>query len=176
MRVQSCDMCTTIPTPHHNKIMDSEAILKNFFDRSKIEGFSVADNLKKDQVVDVSESILNELLQAVRLQHSHQFELVMNNIENGFEIDKSLLPEMKELRIYTTQSYSLSHLVESLRAIESECEAHDGIISEKILLRMESLKSKTIELQKALKDIIISKEAISTKPKFSKCSSLLESD
>lgn len=162
----------------HNifEIMDSEEILRNFFDRSKIEDFSVTDNIKKDNVADVSEDILSEILEAVRLQHSRQLAQVMNNIENGFEIEKSFLPEIKELKFYINESYSLSYLVQILKTMERECEEHNAILSERILLQIETLKLRTQELDNALEEIVLSKRAISSGPNFAKCASLLESD
>lgn len=153
--------------------MDSEAILRSFFERSKIEEFSVTENIKKDNLTDISEDALGELLEALRLQHSRQFAQVTNNIEYGLDLDKSLLPEMKDLKIIHNESYSLSHLVEILETMEQECEVHDNILSEKILIHMETLKLRTQELENVLGEILLSKESISAEPNFAKCASLL---
>lgn len=156
--------------------MNSKAILENLFELSKKQDTLFADVFKKSKSTDDSEDSISDLLEALQSQHTHQFKKVMNNIHNQFEINKSLLPEMKELRIYDDQSYSTSHLAENLREIQRECEAHEKIISEKILCHATTLVSRTHELRKTLEDISLSKKSITTSPKFSKCARLLKSD
>ena len=159
---------------HIHVNMDSKKILQNFFDKSKIDECLSTENFRKEAPVDISDKVLAELLDAVRSQHGKHTELIVENITNEFETDKSVLVRSKDSKLAGIDHYSLSELVEKLNIAKDECCVHDSVLTKKILNQIQSLESRIQGLQSLLAESVKGTDPLSISPKFVKCANLVD--